>query len=121
MEHQPPAIGVSLESTNYAVLYQFLTIQEKGIYQLIMLFAKIDLSYKMSTFLAFHCPPYSYRLIRLWLFECKTILRSVKNAHQFVCNDLMVGKCDTIVGKLLAKLVDQKEGGSRVQERRVFG
>ena len=101
--------------------YQFLTIQEKGIHQLIMLLAKIDLSYKMSTFLAFHCPPYSYRLIRLWLFECKTILRSVKNAHQSVCNDLMVGKCDTIVGKLLAKLVDQKEGGSRVQERRVFG
>ena len=75
-----------------------------------MLFSKIDLSYKMFTCLASHCPPYSYRLIRLWLFECKTILRSVKNAHQFVCNDLMVGKCDTIVGKLLAKLVDQKEG-----------
>ena len=34
-------------------------------------------------------------------------------AHLFVCNDLMVGKCDTIVGKSQGKLVHhQQEGGS---------
>ena len=36
-----------------------------------------------------------------------------KYAHLFVCKDLMVGKCDTIVGKSQGKLVhQQQEGGS---------
>ena len=34
-----------------------------------------------------------------------------KFAHLFVRNDLMVGKCDTIVGKFRGKLLDQVERG----------
>ena len=46
-----------------------------------------------------------------WMRNCFAVS---KYAHLLVCKDLIVGKCDTIVGKFQGKLVhqQQQEGGS---------